>query len=41
MEKVNAVVEKREPEKELKRMKGYVLGMKKLARKNTEKKEAK
>lgn len=41
MEKLNAVVEKREPEKELKRFKGYVLGMQKLLKKNAEKKEGK
>lgn len=41
MEKVNAIIEKREPEKEIKRFKGYVLGIGKLSKKKTEKKESK
>ena len=41
MEKLNLVIEKNNSEKELKRAKGYVLGLRRLNKNKKEKKEAK
>ena len=41
MEKINAVIERNDTEKELKRFKGYVLGIRNLKKKQKQGKEAK
>lgn len=41
MEKLNVIIEKKDTGKELKRFKGYVLGLRKLKKRNKQEKEEK